>query len=469
MRVLSNLEPYDVFKYFEDICLIPHASGNMEQINKYCIDFAKKHNLEYYTDSLLNVVIKKPASAGYENHPPIILQGHLDMVCEAAPGVEFDFESSPLNLEIDGDFIKSKGTTLGGDDGIAVAMILAILENKNLSHPKIEAVFTTDEETGLFGAQGLDTKVLDASNLINIDSEKMGVLTVSCAGGARADLSLSFSFSKCDMPYYKIKVGGLIGGHSGAEIDKRGLNANKVMGEFLGTLNSYQIAYINGGTKDNVITKECECVVATDDDISKKADLFVKENKNETDKDLFIDISACSEMPVFSESDSKKAVSLINALPYGVIKMSKDIENLVQTSLNMGIIKTEENCLHISFSVRSSVKDEKQELLDRLNIIAKQIGASFSTHGHYPAWQYKKDSKLRDIMAKTYLDLFDVPVKIEAIHAGLECGMFSEKIKNFDAVSIGPDLYDIHTPDERLSVTSVKNCYKYLTAIMKNL
>lgn len=469
MGVLDSLQPKRVFKYFEDICQIPHGSGNMEQISNYCINFATSHNLQYYTDSYYNVVIKKSASKGYENHPPIILQGHLDMVCEAVAGVEFDFENSPLNLEIDGDFIKAKDTTLGGDDGIAVAMILAILEDDSLSHPAIEAVFTTDEETGLFGAQGLDTSVLSASNLINIDSETMGVLTVSCAGGARADLRLSFDFDECEMPCYQVTVGGLIGGHSGAEINKGGLNANKVMGQFLASLSSYQIGCINGGSKDNVITKECVCLVATDDDINKKATDFVNNNKNEVDKDLFIKIAKASPCPVFNKENSVKLVDLINRLPYGVIKMSEEIENLVQTSLNMGVVATNDNNINISFSVRSSVTNEKEQLIEKLEEISKQFGAQFSTYGHYPAWQYKKESKLRDIMAQSYVDLFNTPVKIEAIHAGLECGMFSQKIDNFDAVSIGPDLYDIHTPDEKLSIKSVEKCYNYLIEILKRL
>ncbi len=466
---LEQLMPERVFKFFREICSIPHGSGNMEAISAYCEAFAKKHSLEYTKDELLNVVIKKPASAGYEAHPSVILQGHLDMVCEKAAGIDFDFKTEPLKLQLEGDWLSASGTTLGGDDGIAVAMILAILE-ADLPHPAIEAVFTTDEETGMYGAEALDCSQLSSKRLINIDSENEGILTVSCAGGAHADLSLKLEKGKTAHDCYKITVNGLIGGHSGVEIHKGRLNANKVMAQFLKSLAvPFNLISYNGGNKDNAITRECVCVISADFDVFSAAQKFVAANKNEADPQLNITVERVESADGFSENSSKAAINLICALPYGVMAMSEEIAGLVETSLNLGIVYIEDAVLHCRFSLRSSKGEGKQQLIKKLGDIISSYGGSIRLSGDYPAWEFRKDSPLRSIMASTWKELYSEEIKIEAIHAGLECGLFYEKIKGLDAVSIGPDLQNIHTPAEKLSIASVKKVYEYLCEVLKNL
>lgn len=470
MRVLSNLAPKDVFAYFEDICNIPHGSGNMDKISKYCIDFAEKHELEYYTDSLHNVVIRKPATDGYELHDTVILQGHLDMVCEKLPDVNFDFEKDALQLKVDGDFICAEGTTLGGDDGIAVAMILSILADDSISHPKIEAVFTTDEETGMFGAEELDVTALSGKKLINIDSEQMGVITVGCAGGARADICVPLKRAANDKPCYEITLGGLIGGHSGVDINKGRLNANKLMGELLSAVKiPFNIVSVAGGAKDNVITRECKCIIATDRYSGDFCDCIISK-KPESEPDLFIEVKAVDTSDtVFDSESTERIVALINELPYGIIKMSPDIDGLVQTSLNLGVLKCEDCSAFASFGVRSSVGADKTQLLECLKAICDKFSGEFNEYGHYPAWEYRKNSPLRDVMENVYSDMFGKKPQIEIIHAGLECGLFASKISDFDAVSIGPDLYDIHTARERLSVSSTKSLYEYILRSLERL
>ncbi len=471
MSVISHLEPKDVFSYFEEICSIPHGSGNMQKISEYCCRFAEKYGLEYFKDELNNVIIKKPASTGYESHEAVVLQGHLDMVCEKEADYPINFETDPLELELNGDFISAKGTSLGGDDGVAVAMILAILADSGAVHPAIEAVFTTDEETGMYGAEALDVSHLSGKTLINIDSEKMGVLTVSCAGGARTDLSLTLECEKIDAPCYEIVVGGLIGGHSGVEIDKGRLNANKILGEFLKTVGQgTKIISIEGGNKDNVIPSVCRCTLSGNADFVSLTKKFTELNKTLTDPGLYIKVIETEPCESGLTIDStQKVVNFINELPSGVVKMSEDIDGLVQTSLNLGVLTLNSTCLRATFAVRSSVKKEKDEMISKLKSIAENYGGDFSSHGDYPAWEYRKKSPLRDIMASTYCDMFGEQPQVVAIHAGLECGMFAEKMGNFDAVSIGPDMYDIHSVNERLSVSSTRAIYEYLKEVLKRL
>lgn len=470
MSVLKGVSPERVFYFFEKICAIPHGSGNTKKISDFCVEFAKENNLRYHQDSLNNIIIKKPASFGFEDKKPVIIQGHLDMVCEKDANVDFDFLKDSLKLKLEGDFLCATGTTLGGDDGIAVAMALAVLEDKTLKHPPLEVLFTVDEETGMYGAEGFDEKLLDGKMLINIDSESEGVLTVSCAGGARVDITLPLVKEKTSDALQRVTLSGLIGGHSGVEINKGRYNANVLMGRFLKTLSNFKLVSLGGGKKDNVIPSFCEALIITSDNLTQKADEFVKENYNKNDSDLKITVlkeenksSFC-----FSKESSSLAVELICNLPNGIISMSSEIKDLVQTSLNLGVMEIKNNELHISFAVRSSVENEKQQLITKTEKIAKEYGAKVISHSHYPAWEYKKNSPLRDVMAKTFLEMYQKPLVIEAIHAGLECGLFCYKIKGLDAVSFGPDMYDIHSSKERLSVSSVERCYKYLIKVLEN-
>ena len=471
MRVLEGLQPARVFAHFEDICAIPHGSGNMEAISRFCLAFADKLGLECWRDDLYNVVIKKPASPGYENHPPVILQGHLDMVCEKVPGSDFHFDTDGLRLIIDGDYITADGTTLGGDDGIAIAMIMAILEDTTLPHPPIEAVFTVDEETGLFGAAGLDTSRLAGRRLINLDSEEEGTLTVGCAGGARATIRLPLSTGPVDMPCYQLTVTGLLGGHSGAEIHKGRQNANILMGQLLHSLpTGWRLVDIAGGQKDNAIPRHTVCTVAAPFDPAAYTAAFVAANRADTDPDLAVTVApAPAATTAVTAADSAKVATLLATVKNGIQAMCAAIPGLPQTSLNLGILEMTQGHLTATFSVRSAVAAEKAALLADLKDTATRLGGDYEDHAHYPAWEYQKDSPLQQVMVAAYETQYGAKPAVAVIHAGLECGLFSDKIPGLDAVSIGPDNEDIHTTEERMSIPSVARTYTYLLAVLKAL
>lgn len=467
-RVLSALTPKRVFEIFEDICAIPHGSGNTKAISDYCVNFAKSHGLPVFQDAHNNVIIKKPASPGYENHGAVVLQGHLDMVCEKENGCKFDFEREGLKLVTNGDFVSACGTTLGGDDGVAVAIALSILCDNSLKTPPIEAVFTTDEETGMYGAKGIDVSLLSAKRFINIDSENEGVFTVGCAGGCRVEIKLPVKTETVNKPAYKVTVSGLIGGHSGTEIGKGRLNANKVLAEFLRYCGEdIQISAISGGNKDNAIPTSANCIVFSD--VTEKAKEFMKKNSPGSDSGLNITASPAKCDRAFTTDCSKQIIDLLCALPCGVRGMSEEIENLVETSLNIGILKCNETDVFITLSLRSSKSDKLAALKDELKTVADRFGAQFTAHGDYPAWEYRKNSPLRDKMTAVFKSIYGKEPQIEVIHAGLECGLFAERIKGFDAVSIGPDLFDIHTPRERMSISSVGRTYKFICKVLEEL
>ncbi len=470
MNKLAGLQPARVFHYFEEIAAIPHGSGNTAAISNYCVNFAKTHGLAVTQDKLGNVIIKKAATAGYGDHPAVILQGHLDMVCEKAPDCAIDFEKDGLDLAVDGDWLYANGTTLGGDDGIAVAMALAILESDDLPHPPLEALFTVDEEIGLLGAAGLDGAPLEGRLLINIDSEDEGVLTVSCAGGLRADVTLPIERIDNSWNTYKITVDGLQGGHSGVEIDKGRLNANIVMGQFLNTLETYRIVRIEGGQKDNVIPRKTTCVLATTKDITKLGEDFAREHRVEGDPELTVTVEhAVKENNTLSDESTRRIVGFLTTVPNGIVSMCEEIDGLVQTSLNLGVLKTEGDTVKAGFGLRSSVDAEKMELLDRVKEVAEACGGSCESSGDYPAWEFQPNSRLRDTMCAVWERMYGSKAKVIAIHAGLECGYLCDKLPGLDAVSIGPDMQDIHTCRERLSVSSVERVYRYVCEILKSL
>ena len=471
MRVLDSLEPKRVFRYFEDLCGIPHGSGNTDAISDYCVAFAVRHGLEHLKDAHNNVIIRKPASAGYEDHPPVILQGHLDMVCEKEPDCPLDFLRDGLNLRVDGDWVSADGTTLGGDDGIAVAMALAILEDDTLPHPALEALFTTDEETGMFGAEGLDPACLRGRTLINADSEAEGVLTVGCAGGARVEITLPLATAPLTAPCKQVTVGGLIGGHSGVEIDRGRLNANILMGRFLQSLDApFSLVSVAGGAKDNAIPRQCVCVLATDADLEAAAERFVAAERVDTDPDLSVTVAdAPAATTAVTPADSARAAAFLATVKNGVQAMSTAIPGLVETSLNLGVLRLTGDSLLATFSVRSAVGAAKQRLLDDLEATAHTFGGTYSSHGHYPAWEYRENSRLRDTMVAVYEEMTGQKPVVEIIHAGLECGLFSDKIPGLDAVSFGPDMRDIHTSRERLSIPSVARTYAYLLRVLAAL
>lgn len=469
--VLDNLQPARVMYYFEEISAVPRGSGDTKRISDRCVELARALGLECRQDEYNNVIIRKPASAGYEDHPAVILQGHLDMVCEKEPDSDHDFSRDGIRLMVDGDWITADGTTLGGDNGIAVAMTYALLEDDTAAHPPLVAIFTTDEETGMNGAIGLDASDIDARLLINIDSEDEGVLTVGCAGGARAVMRLPLTRAAAEMPCYTVTVDGLIGGHSGVEINAGRLNANRLLAEFLQTLPAgWRLADIGGGLKENAIPRRAQCVICAPCDYSAAAAAFADARRVDTDPDLTITVTPTAAVDTaLTAAESQRVANFLAALPNGVQAMSAAIDGLVETSLNLGIMHMEADTLVAICSVRSSVTADKTALLAQLREIAEQYGGSFEELAHYPAWEYRAESRLRDTMVAVYERLYGVAPQVAAIHAGLECGLFCEKMAGLDAVSFGPDMRDIHTTQERLSIPSVARTYDYLRGILAAL
>lgn len=482
MRVCEHLEPRKVFAYFEDICQIPHGSRNTKAISDYCVSFAKEHNLRYIQDEDNNVIIFKDASAGYENSEPIIIQGHLDMVCEKESGVEIDFEKDGLDLYVDGDFLKAKGTTLGGDDGIAVAYALAILDDDSLAHPPLEVVFTVDEEIGMLGAESMDLSMLKGRKLLNIDSDEEGIFLTSCAGGLQAVCELPVSRIETEGVSYEIKIGGLQGGHSGSEIDKEHGNAIFLLGRVLDSLSrevSFAIEIMEGGLKDNAIPRDAKAVIVVESEemgnelCGKLQTLEQKLQKEYQVSDPDITLScqklANGKLSVLHGTAITKVLFFLRTMPNGIQHMSMDIAGLVETSLNAGIMRLTEDTFSVCFALRSSVTSRKWEVADRLTFLTEFLGGEITIGGDYPAWEYKADSVMRELMAETYRDLFGEEAKIQAIHAGLECGLFSGKIPGLDCISFGPNNYDIHTPKERLSISSTEKIWKLIVEFLKRL
>ena len=479
-RVLEGLQPARALYYFEEISKIPHGSRNTRQISDYLVGFAKEHGLRYVQDDVNNVVIYKDGTQGYAQHPIVILQGHMDMVAEKTKDSPIDFAKDALELRTDGEYIWAEGTTLGGDDGIAVAYALAILEAADIPHPPLECVFTVDEEVGMDGAAALDPALLKGRVFLNCDSEDEGILTVSCAGGATSGLNLPIEIDKAEGKGVHIYVDGLLGGHSGAEINKGRANSNKVMGELLERLLKrmpYRLVYVRGGQKDNAIPRYTMAKIIVPDhrleDALQEIDAIAVELlKTLPEQEIKAKITreACvCRGRAMTVAATRKTVGLLHDVPNGIQAMSQDIEGLVQTSLNLGILKTEGEEVSMTFSVRSSVNDEKLALIEKLKAAGGQYGASYHEHGAYPAWEYRKDSPLRDLMVRVFEELYGRKPVVEAIHAGLECGLFSGKLPGLDCVSFGPDMQDIHTTRERLSIASAARTWQYLLAVLKQL
>ena len=475
---LAGIEPASVFGFFEEICSIPHGSRNEKAISDYLVTFAKDRNLRYIQDEVNNVIIFQEGTCGYEDHEPVILQGHMDMVCEKDPSCPIDMAVEGLDVTHDGRCVFAKGTTLGGDDGIAVAYALALLDDPTIPHPPLEVVITTDEEVGMLGASAIDLSGLKGRTLINIDSEDEGIFTVSCAGGARATINLPEERRSVYGPCIRLVVDGLKGGHSGVEINQNRANANKIMGEFMSRIQALMplcLTSFAGGSKDNAIPRSCQAnLVAMGigldriNGIAEQLQKEVREQYDEPDATVqAFDVDALGGNALTTEVTSK-VIGLLCACPNGVQKMSQDIEGLVQTSLNLGIAKLG-NGMSLTFSVRSSVNSEKEELLQRLRDLAAFYGASYSQMGEYPAWEYKADSKLRELMVKTYTEMFGKAPEVVAIHAGLECGLLSEKLPGLDCVSIGPQMHDIHTSREKLEILSTERTWNFLLEVLKRL
>lgn len=476
---LENLHPREVFYFFEQLCSIPHGSGNLQKISDYLVSFAKERNLEVLQDKDLNVIIKAPGSAGYEDKDPIILQGHMDMVAVKDDDADIDMTKDGLKVRTDGKDIWAEGTSLGGDDGIAVAYCLALLDSNDIPHPPLEVVITTNEETGMFGAAAIDLSSLKGKRMINIDNEEEGVFIVSCAGGARFHTELPVKREKKSGVKIKVAVSGLLGGHSGEMIKKGRGNACIIAARALfeaSEKTSFGLISISGGVADNAIPSSSMAEIVLD---KKDIDTFkdsiaatatdIRGELEGKDEGLLIEVTEgeAGEFSAICTSDAEKALSLILSMPDGVQAMSATVEGLVETSLNMGILKTTDESVITEQSVRSSVASSKEYLLKKLFIISKGFGAKSEVSGSYPGWKYKKDSELREHMVIVYKDMYGKKPTVEAIHAGLECGILSEKIPGLDCISIGPDMADIHSAKERLSVSSAGNVWEYLKAVLR--
>ena len=465
-RVLAALEPARVFYYFEELSGIPHGSGNVGKAADYLVEFARAHGLEYLRDGAENVVIRKPASPGYEDAPTVILQGHTDMVCANTADSAHDFLRDGLTLVTDGETIRAEGTTLGADDGIAVAMALALLEDPSAEHPALEALFTSDEEIGLLGAKAFDCSNLKGKLLLNMDSEDEGVLTVSCAGGATVRLTVPFKREAMDGEVYTVEIGGLTGGHSGAEIHKGRANAAVLAGELLRESGAGLIS-IEGGSADNAIMPSCKLILCGGSVPNAARVCEEKFRARYPEEDIRLTVTPAGQTG--AAVLSAPLGEFLARAPYGVQAMSQEIDGLVQTSLNLGILRTESDALVMTYSVRSSVEKEKDELITVLTSLAAELGGDAQVSGAYPAWEYRKESPLREHMCATFERLYGRPMRVEAIHAGLECGLFAGGIPGLDAVSFGPDMRSIHTPEESLSVSSVARTFTYLREVLRGL
>lgn len=498
-NTLADLEPKEVFRFFDEICKIPHGSGNTKAISDHLAAFARERNLPYRQDDHDNTIIWKDASAGFENAPTVIIQGHMDMVCVAEDGYEIDFAKDGLIPEIKDGSVTARGTSLGGDDGIAVAMALAILDSDTIKHPPLEVVITSDEEIGMLGAQALDCSDLKGTLLLNIDSEDEGRLTLGCAGGATVTAHLPVEREKtCAEARCKLTISGLTGGHSGVEIDKERANAFVLMARTLDNIRQtaaqddadLHLTTLYGGGKDNAIPVACEAefiiclkdTAETDDIIDKISTCILQSEKtfqNEyhvTDKNLSLQFvrqeniaSETNSVLPLDKASTDKVIDMLLLLPNGVQRMSTDIPGLVQTSLNMGILKTTENEVEVSMLVRSSVESEKYDVIRRIRILMDMLGANISISGDYPGWEYKEDSYLRPVMVSVFEKQYGRKPVLETIHAGVECGLFASKIQNLDAVSFGPDLKDIHSPKEAMDIASVKRTWDYVLGVLKAL
>ncbi len=472
--VLGALEPKAVFRFFEELSRLPHESGNTAAASAWAESFARERGLKYRRDQMGNVIIWKGASPGYEDHPAVMIQGHLDMVCVKETGVEHDFTGEPLDLFVDGGWIGARGTSLGGDDGIAVAMAMAILDDDAIPHPPIEAVFTVDEEVGLLGAAGLDASDLTSRLLINLDSEAEGVLTVGCAGGARCDLTARLPAEEASGTLCGIALTGLTGGHSGVMINAGLANANKLLGDLLSHIGPCRLVSLYGGEQDNAIPNSARAQVLVDpgqkDAAKAAAEAWLAAQSCPKDPHLTLSWTAGQgTVRALSQADTEKAIRFIQEVPNGVQAMNPDLPDQVQTSLNLGRLRLDKGALALTFSLRSSVGEEKERLAAKLQSLCAKYGAEFGRRGDYPGWAYRRDSRLRDTMVRVFREQYGKDPVVETIHAGLECGLLAEKLPGLDAVSMGPDMEEIHSARERLSIPSVRRTWDYVLAVLAEL
>ena len=480
MSILGHLEPKGVFKYFEEICGIPHGSGNTALMTDYLMKFAADRGIWARRDEIGNVVMRKPATQGYEAVPGVIIQGHMDMVAVKTPDSSKDMAVEGLDLAVDGDYVYAINTSLGGDDGIAVAYGLAVMDAKDLEHPEVELIITVDEETGLFGAKAIDISDIKGRRFLNIDSEEEGIFLTSCAGGARVKGALPVDMASVTGQKITVAVKGLQGGHSGVDIHRERGNALHLLARTLYHASKevpFHIAAFHGGTVENAIPREAfaEVVLAAEDAAAftanvKETEDALKAEYATRDAGIYVEIREEAEdaYAVYSNESTANLLHLLVAAPVGVQAMSQDMEGLVETSLNLGVVESDDQAVTVQYSVRSSVESAKAALLEKLEIMFKMVGASFKTSGEYPGWAFRVDSPLRDKMVRVYEEMYGVKPEIQAIHAGLECGLFLGKQPDLDCISFGPNMCSIHTTEEKLSISSTKRTWEFIVAVLKD-
>lgn len=480
---VKDLKPALVWECFDEITKVPRPSCHEEQIREYLLAFAEKHGVKAKTDKAGNVVMYKPATKGHENAPTVILQAHMDMVAEKNSGVDHDFMKDPIKTYIDGDWVKAKGTTLGADNGIGMAAALAVMADDSLEHGPVEALFTVNEEIGLEGAQNLDRELLNGDILVNLDSEDDGEIFIGCAGGidTTAVFEYNRSFSPENFTYYKVKISGLLGGHSGGDIHLGRANANILLARFIWNCSQkwdIEVSSIHGGNLRNAIAREAEAVFGIHNDhkgkVEKYLALYGAEIENEfagIEPGLKVEIESV-ERPEYC-IDSKTSLAMIRALysaPHGVISMSHDIEGLVETSTNLAAVKMEgDNKIKVTTSQRSSVESRKIDIAGRVEAHFQLAGAKVTHSDGYPGWAPDMNSAIMKISAEAYEELFGVKPAIKAIHAGLECGFFRAKYPELDMVSIGPTMTGVHSPDEKLYIPTVEKFWQHLCLMLKKV
>ena len=460
-----------IYKYFKEISKIPRETYHIEDISNYLVNFAKERDLEVYQDSTLNVIIKKEASEDYKDHEPVIIQAHMDMVCQKDKNSSHDFSKDPIEIIEDNGFLRANKTTLGADNGIGLAMALSLLSS-DLKHPKLEVVFTVNEEVGMEGASNIDFNKLESNRLINIDSEDEGVLTAGCAGGVRVEVTYTGKLIEKEGYVYEISISNLLGGHSGIDIDKNRVNAIKLVGEFLSKINNYYLVSINGGKVDNAICNDCVVKFLLEDefDVLALEEYLNDYLKSRGESTGIISINEeKSKENVFTLEDTTNIINYIYNSKNGVISYEEGLNDLVKTSLNFGVINTNDNTILMKHSIRSSNDTERDEVVEMIRSNADSINASIKEKNPYSGWKYNEKSNLRKVFEDIYKEMYDEDLVINVVHAGLECGIFISKKKDLDCVSIGPTILGAHTPDEKVDIESVNRTYEYIIRVLENL
>ena len=479
---ITGYKPEKLFHFFEDVCAVPRGSGHEKGISDFLVKFAKDRGLWVYQDDSYNVIIKKEGSEGAKDKAPVMLQGHIDMVCDKRAGVEHDFEKEGIDLVLKDGVLSANGTTLGADNGVAIALMMMVLDDDEIKHPPVECVFTTEEEVGLNGAQALDKSQITARTMINMDSEEEGVATISCAGGLRVQLTRKVERTAAEGTLVQVKIEGLLGGHSGTDIDKERQNGNILMARMVDQImknTDGKLVTFAGGTKDNAITRECAAsLIYADKAEAEKAEKLAAElaetfadEISAFEPDFACEVSAEDNQSAaaLKDEDAKAFIGAIRLAPNGVYRRNIKMDGFVVVSSNLGVTRADGDELVIVISPRSSVASLQEDTKARFALLAETFGFEISYSGQYPGWDYKEDSKIREVFVESYRELFGSELRLEALHAGLECGLFSEALPGLDAIAVGPTLYNVHTPDENVPLDSFERFYELLKDVLGRL